>query len=225
MGSISLAAVNNLFWLGRYTERVFTSLNLFMEFYDQMIEEPEYYHQLATDFGLRDQYTDGQDFVYKFLYDHHSENSLYASLTRAHDNAIILREEITSETQCYIQLALDAFNKGQDAASPLYPLIPVKDYLYAFWGSIEDCVHSRRNRDLIRIGRYIERLELYFRMEYDRTKIDQEFYRMTHRLARLESANHIFNPYYIDKLSDLVLGEFPYNKREAIFCLNHLLQE
>ena len=41
MGIISMEKVDHLYWLGRYTERVYTTLRVFFHIYDKMIEQPE----------------------------------------------------------------------------------------------------------------------------------------------------------------------------------------
>ena len=41
MGIISVEQVDHLYWLGRYTERVFTTLKLFSESFDKMIDTQE----------------------------------------------------------------------------------------------------------------------------------------------------------------------------------------
>ena len=41
MGIISIKSTDNLFWLGRYVERVFTTLRVFSEYYDKMIDKDE----------------------------------------------------------------------------------------------------------------------------------------------------------------------------------------
>ena len=38
MGAITRLNINNLFWLGRYVERVFTTLNSFFKYADRFIE-------------------------------------------------------------------------------------------------------------------------------------------------------------------------------------------
>ena len=41
MGIISVEKADHLFWLGRYTERVFTTLRKFFHVYDHMIDTQE----------------------------------------------------------------------------------------------------------------------------------------------------------------------------------------
>ena len=38
MGIISIEKADHLYWLGRYTERVYTTLRVFFHIYDNMIE-------------------------------------------------------------------------------------------------------------------------------------------------------------------------------------------
>ena len=41
MGIISIEKADRLFWLGRYAERVLTTLVAFFDFYDEMIDGDE----------------------------------------------------------------------------------------------------------------------------------------------------------------------------------------
>ena len=41
MGIISVEQVDHLYWLGRYTERVYTTLKIYSESFDRMIDESE----------------------------------------------------------------------------------------------------------------------------------------------------------------------------------------
>ena len=54
MGIISMEKVDHLYWLGRYTERVYTTLRVFFHIYDRIIEQPEgMYAQYCHYFALR----------------------------------------------------------------------------------------------------------------------------------------------------------------------------
>ena len=39
MGIISIEQTNRLYWLGRYTERTYTTLRLYMKSYDSMLDD------------------------------------------------------------------------------------------------------------------------------------------------------------------------------------------
>ena len=45
MGTISLEKRDNLYWLGRYTERVYTTLNIFNKCFDRMLDSDENAYQ------------------------------------------------------------------------------------------------------------------------------------------------------------------------------------
>ena len=46
MGIISIEKTNHLFWLGRYCERVFTTLKVFRKYYDTMIDGSQSDYQI-----------------------------------------------------------------------------------------------------------------------------------------------------------------------------------
>jgi len=46
MGIISIEKTNRLFWLGRYCERVFTTLKVFRKYYDTMIDGSQSDYQI-----------------------------------------------------------------------------------------------------------------------------------------------------------------------------------
>ena len=41
MGTLTLGRSDNLFWLGRYIERAYQSIQLYMNGYDRMIDEDD----------------------------------------------------------------------------------------------------------------------------------------------------------------------------------------
>ena len=45
MGIISIEQTNRLFWLGRYSERVYTTLRLYSNSFDSMIDKKVYHYQ------------------------------------------------------------------------------------------------------------------------------------------------------------------------------------
>ncbi len=225
MGTISIGMVNNLFWLGRYTERVFTCLTTFLKCYDEMLEYPETYLTYVNDFGLLNIYEDRKDFISRYLYDETLDFSMTSALILAFDNAVVLRDQISSDTLCYIQLALNVFAQSQAQATPVFSLLPVKDYIYAFWGSIDDCVSDEQTRDLIRIGRYIERIDLYTRLDMDYSKILVEFKRLTRRMDRMIEREYIFSQFFYDKLTELILHREEFSKPEVIQCLTQLMEQ
>ena len=55
MGIISVEKADRLFWLGRYTERVLTTLTTFFDYYDKMIDEnPDVYKIFCEKISIPD---------------------------------------------------------------------------------------------------------------------------------------------------------------------------
>ena len=91
MGTISLEHSDRLYWLGRYTERVFTTLKTLQKLYDRTIDNRSGYAEYLGYFGLSDSYGSNRDFFRSFLYDSTNPNSVAYSLERAYDNGIVCK--------------------------------------------------------------------------------------------------------------------------------------
>ena len=202
MGVISLEKLDHLYWLGRYTERVYTTLRKFYHIYDEMIEEPEgVYKKYCEALDIPNIYVSNNHFVMSYLFDSKNPDSLYANMNRAYDNAIVLREELCSDVLAYIQLALYAFDDNKNSTAPLLELQTVIDYIRAFWGCMDDYVESEDCRNIIKCGKYIERLDLYLRLGYHLNDLDKEFSKL---INRLNKTNLHCNQDNLDKLKDLI---------------------
>ena len=107
MGIITVEKSDSLFWLGRYVERVYTELKYYLQGTDRMIDtDPNYYAVLCEKIGIPDIYHSRNEFINRYPFDEADPNSLVSNLNRAYDNAIVLRNDIGSDTFSYIQLAL-----------------------------------------------------------------------------------------------------------------------
>ena len=156
MGIISLEKSNHLYWLGRYSERAFTTIRTFMDAYDTMLDnDAEAYKQICAKLSIPDVYGCKESFIINYLFDETDPNSVYSNLSRACDNASVMRDVISST-------ALG----------------------YAFWGCIDDYVESSECRNIMKCGRYIERLDLYIRLDYDTNTLSLAYTRMLYRLER-----------------------------------------
>ena len=96
---ISANKANSLFWLGRYEERVYITLHLMRKCYDKMIDgEMEDYRPFWQKLDPQGVYQTNDEFTLGMMYDGGNPSSVMSAQTRAMDNAILLREEIMSET-------------------------------------------------------------------------------------------------------------------------------
>ncbi len=185
MGVISVEQTNRLFWLGRYSERVYTTLRLYSNSFDSMIDKKVYhYEDFCKMIDIPDIYGSKECFKERYPFDETNPDSIFSNLNRAYDNAIVLREEIGSEALSYIQLAIYDMNKAKISRSPLIEMQRVIDNILAFWGIADDIIESEQVRNIVKIGKKIERIDLYARLGMGRRELVREINRMTHRIER-----------------------------------------
>lgn len=103
---------------------------------------------------------------------------------RAYDNGVTLREEIGSETLSYIQLAVYAMNRARLSQAPLIELQKVVDNILAFWGMVDDSIDSENVRNIIKVGKRVERLDLYARLHLPWKEMKRESDRLAGRIPR-----------------------------------------
>ena len=203
MGIISVEKADNLLWLGRYTERVHTTLKEFFISYDRMIDEDEdFYKELCVRFRMPDIYESHADFIKNYPFDENNPDSIMSNLMRAYDNAVILREFLGTETLSYIQLAVYAMQKAKLGRETLVDLMRVADYILAFWGSIDDELDDETARNIIKAGKRLERLDLYICLG---TKHCEDLIRQYNRLVpRLENSGLHYDQSVLDTLEPML---------------------
>jgi len=202
MGIISLEQTNRLYWLGRYSERVYTTIRLYSKCYDAMIDDiGENYASFCKMLEIPNIYQSKEDFNQRYGFDETDPNSILSNLIRAYDNAIVLREEIGSETLSYIQLAIYAINKAKISRAPLLELQNVQDNILAFWGIADDFIESETIRNIIRTGKRVERIDLYARLKIGARELKSELRRMH---TRLVSSGMSYDQACLDFLSSAI---------------------
>jgi len=215
---ISNTKAENLFWLGRYVQRVYIVLHLLRKYRDVMIDENETaYHSFCEKLGIADKYNSCDDFLHNYVYDKENPDSLYSMLLYASNNATLLREEIKSGTFAYIQLAINHIdNCAKDADIDVLQV--VSDCLLAFWGSVDERMFKRDARNLVKAGKYLETLDLHIRFDYPHERV---LY-LTDRLEKhAEKEKVIFNQIMLYQLKNEVLKP-EYDKLKVLEILKQL---
>ena len=209
MGIITIEKSDNLFWLGRYTERVHTTLKYYIEATDLMIDkEPDYYAVLCRKISIPDVYGTREKFLTTYPFDPADPNSIISNLYRAYDNAIVLRDYIGTETMAYIQLALDDIKRANREDTFLADLMLVIDHILAFWGCVNDLIIDEPTRNIIKLGKGIERLDLYLSLDRPAADIRREYGRMKQFLRKSHMRYDGSILYTIDNM--LAQDDFPY---------------
>ena len=202
MGIISLEQTDGLYWRGRYSERVYTTIRLYSRSYDRMLDENAGgYEEFCRDLDIPNIYQSSEDFKTRYPFDKEDPNSIMSNLLRAYDNAIVLRETIGSETLSYIQLAIYEMNKAEKSQAPLIEMQKVMDNILAFWGIADDIMEDENSRNIIKVGKRVERIDLYGRLHQPRENLVREVSRLAGRIGR---CNIHYNESVILNLLELV---------------------
>ncbi|MBO4865335.1 MAG: alpha-E domain-containing protein [Ruminococcus sp.] len=227
MGTISLEHSDRLYWLGRYTERFFTTLKALEKQLDKMIGTAHSYEDYLDCFGYPDIYTDNRDFIQGFLFDESNPNSAAYCLERAYDNGIVLREEISTDSLSFLQMAKDTLTKAKHSNNVRLALLPLEDIIYGFWGSVNEHIYDDEIRNIIYIGKTVERLDLYMRMKYPFESVKREYVRLLKNLNRVpRHTPYRYNTKYLSGLVEALGSEEDYEQDtvKALESLAHLFE-
>ncbi len=220
MGIISIEQADRLYWLGRYTERVYTTLKIFSKSFDDLIDGlVDGYVEFCKNIDIPNVYTNKDDFVSKYPFDIKNTDSIISNLNRAYDNAIMLRESIGSETLAYIQLAIYDMNRAANSTAPMIELQKVNDNLLAFYGIVDDQIDDENIRNIIKAGKRIERIDIYARLGVGRKELQREINRM---IPRVKNSGLKYDEKKLECIKSLAdAGEIDYyqivNEVETIF--------
>lgn len=185
MSNITTEKANELFWLGRYVERVYTTSMEFFRGYDRMIDETDIsYPEYCRRVSIPNVYKDKEDFLRSYPFDESNPDSIISNLIRAYDNTVVLRDDIGSDTLSYIQLAIYDMRKAALGVAPLIGLQTVVDDIFAFWGCLDDRVVDYSERSIVKAARRIERIDLFLRFGVPADRISFEVNRLQNRIVR-----------------------------------------
>jgi len=227
MSTISREHSDRLYWLGRYTERSYTTLKALDKMFDKMIGKGHLYTEYLDYFGITDTYSDYHEFIKSFLYDCQNPNSAAYSLERAYDNGIVLREEISTSALSFLQMAKDTLKKAENSPNPRLSLLPLEDILFGFWGSVNEHIYDDEIRNIIYIGKTVERLDLYIRMRYPYETVKKEYVRLLKNLNRVpRDTPYRYSTRYLSSLEEIIGSDEDYKARkdEAVASLGKLFE-
>ncbi|MDO5411593.1 MAG: alpha-E domain-containing protein [Lachnospiraceae bacterium] len=220
MGIISVEQTDRLYWLGRYTERVYSIMRLYVKTYDAMIDSIAMEHRtFCRKLDIPNVYVSPADFLKRYPFDENDCNSIISNLKRAYDNAVVLREEIGSESLAYIQLAIYSMQKASVIDAPVLEFQNVLDNLMAFWGIIDDQIESENVRNILKVGKRVERIDLYARLGSSRKDLTREVHRLTGRAGR---CNLKYRTEVLENLNRMI-EEDPLNYPEIVMEIEKFL--
>ena len=186
-----------------------------------MLEEEEGdYDAFCRSLDIPNIYTSSDHFVHTYPFSDTDPNSIKSNLRRAHDNAIELRESIGSDTLAYIQLAVYELNKAADSASPLVEFQRIQDYILAFWGIVDDEIEDEDTRNILKVGKRIERIDLFGRLHVDHISMEREITRLAGRIDRCSIR---YNPAVLHRLKLLARAAEP-NHNAIVWEIEQILE-
>lgn len=225
MGSYTLnkVAESRLFWLGRYIERVYTTIKATGKIYDATVDGEEAdYAGYCNKLGIPNVYENTEDFVKKYLGDRNNPCSIISTMTYSLDNAMVERQILGTATLSYVEMALNAVIRATESASPKLELQEALDDIMAFRGSCDEEVDDDICRNTIKTGASMERVDLYLRLRYPKKDQLKELNKLLNRQykTKLSPDQAALNQLIDDVLTDK--GDSDLNYPERIACIERL---
>lgn len=187
MGTVTLSMQNRLFWLGRYSERVYTTVQFMLDQYDRLIDGGAVdYERFCRNMGIPCRYDSGEDFCRRYLFDGEDPCSIRSSVEAMLGNGMVLRETISTPTLAYLQMAHSALDLAVRSESPSVELQWVLDDIMAFRGSFDDSVDAESARNITKAGGCVERISLMLRLGFRLDRLDQELRKLLNRLYKTD---------------------------------------
>ena len=189
MGPVTLSKQNRLFWLGRYAERVYMTVQFLMQAYDTLLDSTAVdYADFCHRLGVENVYRDAGDFCRRYLFDGSQPCSAQASMEALLGNGMVLRETITTPTLAYLQMAESAMQMASRSEAPAVELQWVLDDIMAFRGSFDEAVDHEVVRNITKTGGTVERLSLMLRLDWQSDRLRQEMRKLLNRLYKTDLA-------------------------------------
>lgn len=183
---LTLKQVDCLYWLGRYTERVLSTLKNFMIVYDSQLDSDFDYAAYCTKLDIYNGFSNLGDFCHRYAFDKDYASSIICSIIRAYDNAIMLRDTIGSEAVAYVEMAQRTMMDAEFSTTPMLMFQKVIDYIMAFYGTVNDSIIDRNIRNIILCGHGVERLDYFLRLEINPQRVSFECRKLSQVLPYID---------------------------------------
>ncbi len=220
MGIVTLSKQNHLFWLGRYAERVYTTVQYMLQQYDRLIDGEDIGREaFCRNMGIPCTYTSDEDFCRRYLFDGGDPSSVRSSLDAMLGNGMVLRETITTPTLAYLQMAQYALDIAERSDGPAVALQWVLDDIMAFRGSFDDSVEDEATRNVTKSGICVERISLILRLNWQTERLEREVQKM---LNRLYKTGLTVNPAALDLVERCAVGGEAIQRRDLLGAVEGL---
>ena len=157
----------NLYWFGRYLERIEATLLEVIEAFDKIIDSDkdfgkEIYKKLEIDL----EYSNAKNFLNEAVFGNHHAN-LHILINYAKENAIICRTNMDTEAfGSVIELANLLKQSGLEIDCRFVD--NVLSLISEIWGELTRKQHRQASDYFIRLGKLVEKVDLHLRLEKDK---------------------------------------------------------
>lgn len=184
---ISSTKRNRLFWLGRYVERVYRSVDYLLSYYDTLIDgtAPDF-HDYCRRMGITDSFASPDDFIKGYLFNATSPCSVKSYMSAAIGNGMLLREVLSTYTFAYLLMAQAELEGAEYSDGPCFELQRVLDNIMAFHGSFDDSTEVEEARNITKTGGMTERISTMIRMGADKEKLNRELMKLLNRMYKTD---------------------------------------
>lgn len=214
MGPVTLSKQNRLFWLGRYAERVYMTVQFLMNTYDTLLDGAAVdYADFCRRLGVENVYRDAGDFCRRFLFDSSQICSVRATMEALLGNGMVLRETISSPTLAYLQMAESAMEMASRSEAPAVELQWVLDDIMAFRGSFDEAVDHEGVRNITKTGGTLERLSLMLRLDWQPEQLRHEMCKLLNRLYKTDLTT---NPEALETITAYALEDQDVEKMKLL---------
>ncbi|MDD5157117.1 alpha-E domain-containing protein [Sulfurimonas sp.] len=164
----------HLYWLGRYLERIESTLIWVMKAYDFVIDvDKNAGIALYKKFGIDLEYSDSQSFLNNALLGEHTAN-IYSLTSKARENAIICRSQIDAEAFGEIMELNSIFDKAYKNKIDINHqcIDSAHSLIREIWGSLSRRKSRQSSDYFFRLGKIVEELDFYLRFGADRDIVE-----------------------------------------------------
>jgi uncharacterized alpha-E superfamily protein len=186
---LTATVARNLYWLGRYLERVEETLKRITVAYDDIIDtNKQAGEELYENFSIPLTYENAKDFLKQAIFGQHSAN-LVALTSYSRENAIICRNHISAEAFGEIIALHDIFKNSSNEFSDVdYKLIDSANSLInEMWGELAKDEAKTISNHFLKLGKLVEKVDFNFRFEKDKAVVVRLVDRMNNILQDLEA--------------------------------------
>jgi uncharacterized alpha-E superfamily protein len=157
----------NLYWFGRYLERVEVTLLEIVYAFDKVIDtDKDCGKELYKKFGIDLEYSSAKEFLNIAIFGNHHAN-LQTLINLAKENAIISRTNMDTEAfGSVVELANLLKHSSLDVDCRF--IDRVLSLISEIWGELTRKQHRQASDYFIRLGKLVEKVDFHLRLEEDK---------------------------------------------------------